>query len=139
MRDWWFQFPLKKSIIRKFIKSKFIHLFSTSFQLKQLKKGWHLISSASPFPEPNLFEGFLWSSYAKPLNLIKHLIIKETDLSKEPASDETYDGIFNGALSMFINNSSLINKFNKYYVYWKKLVIGVIRWNPNKHFIHHNP
>ena len=34
------------------------------------KKGFIFISSASPFPEPSLFAGFLCKSYLKYINLL---------------------------------------------------------------------
>lgn len=58
---------IKGNFIFKSIKANFIikYLYSASSQTIDAKNGWALISSASPFPEPSRFTGFLYRSFKK--------------------------------------------------------------------------
>jgi len=76
-----------------------VYLFITRFQSTLLKKGWHLISSASPFPLPSLLSGFLCNNY--------WFMIHITALRRDLASSDILLGILSIPFSMLWKSCSL--------------------------------
>lgn len=110
-------------------------MLMASSQLMEAKNGCDLISSASPFPEPNLFAGFLCSSYEKIPDFAQKTSFSFTAFINDFASAESVLGSFNGAFSIFWNSSSLANP-NSPNKFFFVPIVGVVGRDPDQQLIH---
>lgn len=109
VRFWWLQLPKhtaetgRQARLRNKSNCCFLpYLASTSSQLISAKNACCFISSASPFPDPSRFAGFLYKSYEEKVsNKLPASRSFITAFNNERASVDKYEGIFSGAFSMF--------------------------------------